>query len=275
MNLSEFAIKLGEWLRGNGPESDIVISSRIRLARNLGDFPFIKRCTDIDKANIESTVRDRISENDNLNETLYIDVADLEQLDRQLLVERQLISREHAESDGERAEPGAVWREPSYGDSEQHDADRHEQHSRHEHGVEHALGAVPRVLDRPQVLGCVGGFGVELGERLHRVIERFGEREAVTFNLAQAVFGLDEDGGWRHRSEGRLSYPLSTEKHDSSGDRLLAALNAFHQGHTSRPFARNVTAREKGPVGRSFVRLSRRDAALRSRSASDRRPRKP
>ena len=103
MKLSNFAINLGEWLRGNGPESDIVISSRIRLARNLGDYPFIKRCTDIDKANIESTVRDQINSNENLAETLYIDVADLEQLDRQLLVERQLISREHAEGDGARA----------------------------------------------------------------------------------------------------------------------------------------------------------------------------
>ena len=103
MNLGDFAINLGEWLRGNGPESDIVISSRIRLARNLGDFPFIKRCTDIDKANIESTVRERLKHHSDLSETYYIDVADLEQLDRQFLVERQLISREHAEGDGARA----------------------------------------------------------------------------------------------------------------------------------------------------------------------------
>lgn len=103
MNFSKFAVNLGEWLKGNGPESDIVISSRIRLARNLGDYPFIKRCTDIDKANIEMTVRERINQQTNLSETFYIDVADLEQLDRQLLVERQLISREHADADGARA----------------------------------------------------------------------------------------------------------------------------------------------------------------------------
>ena len=31
----------GEWLKGTGPESDVVISSRVRLARNLHRFPFL------------------------------------------------------------------------------------------------------------------------------------------------------------------------------------------------------------------------------------------
>ena len=103
MKMIDFAVHSGEWLRGNGPESDIVISSRIRLARNLGDYPFIKRCTDIDKANIESTVGQHLKEHANLSDTFYFNVADLEQLDRQFLVERQLISREHADGKGARA----------------------------------------------------------------------------------------------------------------------------------------------------------------------------
>ncbi|HEX4147928.1 MAG TPA: ATP--guanido phosphotransferase, partial [Pirellulales bacterium] len=43
MQLEDLASGSGEWLKGSGPESDIVISSRIRLARNLADFPFISR----------------------------------------------------------------------------------------------------------------------------------------------------------------------------------------------------------------------------------------
>ena len=35
MELDELSKSAGEWLRGSGPESDIVMSSRIRLARNL------------------------------------------------------------------------------------------------------------------------------------------------------------------------------------------------------------------------------------------------
>lgn len=105
MTLDELATSCGEWLRGCGPESDIVMSSRIRLARNLADYPFIRRCTDIDRANIESTVRERLSKEtkEDFSQLTFINVADLESLDRQFLVERQLISREHANSDGARA----------------------------------------------------------------------------------------------------------------------------------------------------------------------------
>ena len=97
------ATKSGEWLRGTGPESDIVISSRIRLARNLADFPFIRRCSDEDRLSIERTVRARMDKLEDWAEVRYVDVDELSEVDRQFLVERQLISRELAETDGSRA----------------------------------------------------------------------------------------------------------------------------------------------------------------------------
>ncbi len=103
MKLEELAGKCGEWLRGSGPESDIVISSRIRLARNLADFPFIRKCTDQDRAQIERTLRERIKEVGEWSSLTYVDVDSLEEVDRQFLVERQLISREHSEAEGARA----------------------------------------------------------------------------------------------------------------------------------------------------------------------------
>jgi len=103
MSMDDIANRCGEWLRGTGPESDIVMSSRIRLARNLADYPFIRRCNDIDKANIESTIRERIVANADLSRLRFINVAELNLLDRQLLVERQLISRELANSEGARS----------------------------------------------------------------------------------------------------------------------------------------------------------------------------
>lgn len=93
----------GEWLKGTGPESDIVISSRIRLARNLADFPFIRRCTDEDRLSIERTVRARMDSIDQWDQIQYIDLEQLSDIDRLFLVERQLISREIADSDGSRA----------------------------------------------------------------------------------------------------------------------------------------------------------------------------
>lgn len=107
MHLDDLATSSGEWLKGTGPESDIVISSRIRLARNLADFPFMSRTTEADRAEIEKTLRGQITQMQESGkfprQTLYFSVGELEDVDRQFLVERQLISRELAESDGARA----------------------------------------------------------------------------------------------------------------------------------------------------------------------------
>jgi protein arginine kinase len=103
VRLEDLAAQCGEWLRGSGPESDIVISSRIRLARNLADFPFIRKCTDQDRAQIERVLRERIQQVDEWKNLSYVDVATLEDVDRQFLVERQLISREHSEAEGARS----------------------------------------------------------------------------------------------------------------------------------------------------------------------------
>ena len=102
MDLNELVRTSGEWLRGSGPESDIVISSRVRLARNLAEFPFISRASQADRTEIENILRDRVMEMQESGELEYVNVNELKVIDRQFLVERQLISREHAESEGAR-----------------------------------------------------------------------------------------------------------------------------------------------------------------------------
>jgi protein arginine kinase len=102
VDLDKLTSHSGEWLKGAGPESDIVISSRIRLARNLADYPFISRATELDRTEIEKTLWEALTATSEPGELFYFDVNKLDGLDRQLLVERQLISREHAESEGAR-----------------------------------------------------------------------------------------------------------------------------------------------------------------------------
>ncbi len=102
MNLDTLTHTSGEWLRGSGPESDIVISSRIRLARNLAAFPFTNRASSYQKAEIEAMLRDRIAKLELDPKLGYLTVPSLSTLDRQFLVERQLISRELAAADGPR-----------------------------------------------------------------------------------------------------------------------------------------------------------------------------
>ena len=102
VNLDGMAEKSGEWLKGEGPESDIVVSSRIRLARNLTDYPFISKATELDRSEIEKTLRKIVTDVSRRGSLAYLDVNELDGIDRQFLVERQLISREHAESEGAR-----------------------------------------------------------------------------------------------------------------------------------------------------------------------------
>jgi protein arginine kinase len=92
----------GEWMRGKGPEADIVMSSRIRLARNLAQFPFLTRADEEVRGEIERTLHRHVIDLSLGGDLTYFDVNQLEGVDRQFLVERQLISRELAESHGSR-----------------------------------------------------------------------------------------------------------------------------------------------------------------------------
>jgi protein arginine kinase len=93
---------VGEWLKGTGPESDIVMSSRVRLARNVAHYPFVSRATDQERGEVEEFLRGQLAQSASAKQLDYLNVGQLEEVDRQFLVERQLISREHAEAEGAR-----------------------------------------------------------------------------------------------------------------------------------------------------------------------------
>ena len=102
MNLDALIKQPSSWLRV-GEDGGIVVSSRIRLARNLADYPFISRATEQDRARIEKSLRDCLLGSERAGKILYLDIERLAGLDRQFLVERHLISREHADGQGARA----------------------------------------------------------------------------------------------------------------------------------------------------------------------------
>src|ERR1041384_2548553 len=86
VNISDLTNTIGEWLRASGPESDIVMSSRIRLARNLAEFPFISKASDGDKAEIERILRERVLQIQASQAMQYFNVNELDGIDRQPLV---------------------------------------------------------------------------------------------------------------------------------------------------------------------------------------------
>jgi len=102
MQISKLATRAGEWLKGEGRDADIVVSSRIRLARNITDFPFMSKVSPGQRGELEQLLRGKILSIDVPRELLYLGLAELPGVDRLFLVERHLISREHASGEGER-----------------------------------------------------------------------------------------------------------------------------------------------------------------------------
>ncbi len=94
--LDELVTKTSEWLRGVGPSSEIVVSSRIRLARNLEKFPFATRATDASQAEVLRLAQEGLQHAPSLRKSLSFELDKLDDVNRQFLVERHLISREHA-----------------------------------------------------------------------------------------------------------------------------------------------------------------------------------
>ena len=100
LDLNTLAGTSGEWLKGQGPDADIVISSRVRLARNAARYPFVNKADEDTRSEIEQLLRERL---DNAGRDFhYIPVDGLDSVDQQFLVERQLISRELADAEGAR-----------------------------------------------------------------------------------------------------------------------------------------------------------------------------
>jgi protein arginine kinase len=102
MKLNDLTSKAGEWLRGSGPMSEIVISSRIRLARNVAGYQFLSRCSRPQRLALEHKIRDAILAARLSARTLYVDLEAAPEIDRELLVERHLISRPHKDAQGAR-----------------------------------------------------------------------------------------------------------------------------------------------------------------------------
>jgi protein arginine kinase len=84
------------WLDASGPASHLVLSTRIRLARNLADFPFVGRNSDRERETILREVEAAAADTVLLRRAARFRLDRLDQGDRLLLHERHLVSRELA-----------------------------------------------------------------------------------------------------------------------------------------------------------------------------------
>jgi len=95
MTLDDLLNNTGEWIRCTGPACDIVMSSRVRLARNLADYPFSHWASKKEQETVLETSRQSIFSIKKLKDSLFLEIGKLDAIDKQFLVERHLMSKEH------------------------------------------------------------------------------------------------------------------------------------------------------------------------------------
>jgi len=85
---------LSSWMQANGPDSDIVISSRIRVARNLKNepFPILATAQQSDKVLQLAAAALKSPELQALGKFDFIPLENIDELEKRVLVEKHLIS---------------------------------------------------------------------------------------------------------------------------------------------------------------------------------------
>ncbi len=148
------------WAHGDGVDSEIVVSTRVRLARNLQGYPFPLRASEEDRARVLETVRSALG---SITTTPDIDVWEIDDLDerqRDLLTERRIASRELVgPGRGDQSHAAlALWSDDS-------------------------IGVMVNEEDHLRIQSITGGFDPEETWRtVDRLDERMGELLAFAFH---------------------------------------------------------------------------------------------
>ncbi|HEY6226063.1 MAG TPA: ATP--guanido phosphotransferase, partial [Verrucomicrobiae bacterium] len=96
MNIDDFISSPTVASQRSGPHDRIVMSSRVRLARNLRSLPFPGFAKKPDRVKALETIRPAVTSLPQMANAFAESMDNLSALDKQILVERHLISREHA-----------------------------------------------------------------------------------------------------------------------------------------------------------------------------------
>jgi len=103
MKLNDLLNHQSEWLKDSGPNSNIVISSRIRLARNLEKIPFPHWANKTQSEQSLDLVVKAAGKVPFLKGSTVFNLSELDNIDKQFLVERHLMSYEHTQKPDHKA----------------------------------------------------------------------------------------------------------------------------------------------------------------------------
>ena len=108
MILNDLAKQRINWLPDSINENNIVLSSRVRLARNLNNYPFPIRLNKQQQILLLDNIVSVVQKIWNFSEIQILKLNDLDKVDRMLLMERHLVSYNHAVNVS--GEPGLIYK---------------------------------------------------------------------------------------------------------------------------------------------------------------------
>lgn len=147
------------WLDGSGPESHLVLSTRVRLARNLASHRFGTRTTEEEREAILAEVAAAAHSTGSLARAMEFRLDRLDPLDRMLLHERHLVSKELASPDAPRVRSAAALL------------------------VQDRTGAMVNEEDHLRLQGLHSGFDLKaVYENVSRLDTELGQRLAFAFH---------------------------------------------------------------------------------------------
>ena len=100
MKFATLLRKPPEWMQHDGPHRDIVLTSRIRLARNLEDASFPGWARKEDRMALMQQLQPQVEALPEMKDCFSEDLGNLDAIRKQVLVEKHLISREQAAKAG-------------------------------------------------------------------------------------------------------------------------------------------------------------------------------
>lgn len=121
INPADFAAHLGGWTGRRGPEEDVAISSRVRLARNLSGYHFRTRIAPDAAREVAMSLKGAMTALPLDGDTRWVAIEEAPPLTRLLLRERYLCSRDLApvgESDAKDGKASLVGRAVVFGVAE-------------------------------------------------------------------------------------------------------------------------------------------------------------
>ena len=96
MSIDDLINNTGQWLKGTGANANIIMSSRIRLARNIDSLPFPSRARKKELQDILTMAETAMHEIPYFKDSIFLHINELDNVDKQFLVERHLMSQEHS-----------------------------------------------------------------------------------------------------------------------------------------------------------------------------------